>query len=89
MSELYRGKVVLDGGPTLEIAQKAAIDAAKLQAISTIISRGRKLVQDIAKEIEMRYLAVRVLRDSRTADRKACSNKWKHSESPVHLMRAI
>lgn len=39
MSERYRVKVLLDGGPTLEIVQKAAIDAAKLQAIPTIISR--------------------------------------------------
>jgi hypothetical protein len=56
MSELYPGKVVLDGGPRLEIAQKAAIDAAKLQAISTIISRKcAKLAQDIEKGMEMRY----------------------------------
>jgi hypothetical protein len=56
MSDLYRGKVVLDGGPTLEIAQKAAIDAAKLQAISTIISRKcAKLAQDIEKGMEKRH----------------------------------
>jgi len=36
--------------------QKAAIDSAKLQAISTIISRmGTKLAQDIEKRMEMRY----------------------------------
>jgi hypothetical protein len=39
-----------------EINQKAAIDTAKLQAISTIISRmGAKLAQDIEKGMEMRY----------------------------------
>jgi len=39
-----------------EITQKAAIDSAKLQAISTIISRmGAKLTQDIEKGMEMRY----------------------------------
>jgi len=39
-----------------EVTQKAAIDAAKLQAISTIISRmGAKLAQDIEKGMEMRY----------------------------------
>jgi hypothetical protein len=39
-----------------EITQKAAIDSAKLQAISTIISRmGAKLAQDIEKGMEMRY----------------------------------
>ena len=39
-----------------EITQKAAIDAAKLQAISTIISRmGAKLAQDIEKGMEIRY----------------------------------
>jgi len=37
-----------------EITQKAAIDAAKLQAISTIISRmGAKLAQDIERGMEM------------------------------------
>jgi hypothetical protein len=39
-----------------EINQKAAIDSAKLQAISTIISRmGARLAQDIEKGMEMRY----------------------------------
>lgn len=39
-----------------EITQKAAIDSAKLQAISTIISRmGAKLAQDIERGLEMRY----------------------------------
>jgi hypothetical protein len=39
-----------------EITQKAAIDSAKLQAISTIISRmGAKLAQDIEKGMQMRY----------------------------------
>ena len=39
-----------------EITQKAAIDFARLQAISTIISRmGAKLAQDIEKGMEMRY----------------------------------
>jgi len=39
-----------------EISQKAAIDAAKLQAISAIISRmGAKLAQDIERSMEMRY----------------------------------
>jgi uncharacterized membrane protein len=39
-----------------EITQKAAIDSAKLQAISAIISRmGSKLAQDIEKGMEMRY----------------------------------
>jgi hypothetical protein len=39
-----------------EITQKAAIDSAKLQAISTIISRmGAKLAQDIERSMEMRY----------------------------------
>ena len=39
-----------------EITQKAAIDSAELQAISTIISRmGAKLAQDIEKGMEMRY----------------------------------
>jgi hypothetical protein len=39
-----------------EISQKAAIDSAKLQAISTIISRmGAKVAQDIEKGMEMRY----------------------------------
>jgi len=39
-----------------EIAQKASIDSARLQAISTIISRmGAKLAQDIEKGMEMRY----------------------------------
>jgi hypothetical protein len=39
-----------------EIGQKAAIDSARLQAISAIISRmGSKLAQDIEKGIEMRY----------------------------------
>ena len=39
-----------------EITQRAAIDSAKLQAISAIISRmGSKLAQDIEKGMEMRY----------------------------------
>lgn len=39
-----------------EITQKAMIDAAKLQAISTLVSRmGSKLAQDIEKGLEMRY----------------------------------
>ena len=39
-----------------EITQKAAIDSAKPQAISTIISRmGSKLAQDIEKGMEMHY----------------------------------
>jgi len=39
-----------------EITQKAAIDSARLQAISTIIGRmGSKLAQDIEKSMEMRY----------------------------------
>ncbi len=39
-----------------EITHKAAVDSAKLQAISTIISRiGSKLAQDIEKGMEMRY----------------------------------
>src|SRR5215213_1051651 len=39
-----------------EITHTAAVDAAKLQAISTIISRmGSKLAQDIEKGLEMRY----------------------------------
>jgi hypothetical protein len=39
-----------------EINQKAAIEAAKLQAISMIMSRiGSKLAQDIEKGMEMRY----------------------------------
>ena len=39
-----------------EITQKAAIDSAKLQAISMIISRmGSKVAQDIEKGMEMRY----------------------------------
>jgi hypothetical protein len=39
-----------------DIVQKAAVDSAKLQAISTIISRiGSKLAQDIEKGMEMRY----------------------------------
>jgi hypothetical protein len=39
-----------------EISQKAAIESAKLQAISTILSRmGAKLAQDIEKGMEMRY----------------------------------
>ena len=39
-----------------EITQKAAIDSAKLQAISTIISRmGTKLAEAIEKRMEMRY----------------------------------
>jgi hypothetical protein len=39
-----------------EITHKAAVDSAKLQAISTIISRmGSKLAQDIEKGLEMRY----------------------------------
>jgi len=38
------------------INQKAAMDSAKLQAISAIISRmGSKLAQDIEKGMEMRY----------------------------------
>lgn len=39
-----------------EITHKAAVDSAKLQAISTIISRmGSRLAQDIEKGMEMRY----------------------------------
>jgi hypothetical protein len=39
-----------------EISKNAALDSAKLQAISTIISRmGAKLAQDIEKGMEMRY----------------------------------
>ena len=39
-----------------ETSQKAAIESAKLQAISTILSRmGAKLAQDIEGGIEMRY----------------------------------
>jgi hypothetical protein len=39
-----------------EITQKAAVESAKLQAISMIISRmGSKLAQDIEKGMEMRY----------------------------------
>lgn len=39
-----------------EITRHAAIDAAKLQAISMIVSRmGSKLAQDIEKGMEMRY----------------------------------
>lgn len=39
-----------------EITHKAAVDSAKLQAISTIVSRmGSKLAQDIEKGMEMRY----------------------------------
>jgi hypothetical protein len=39
-----------------EINQKAAMDSARLQAISTIVSRmGSKLAQDIEKGMEMRY----------------------------------
>jgi hypothetical protein len=39
-----------------EITQKAAIESAKLQVISTVISRmGEKLAQDIEKGMEMRY----------------------------------
>jgi hypothetical protein len=39
-----------------EITHQAAVDSAKLQAISTIISRmGSKLAQDIEKGMEMRY----------------------------------
>jgi hypothetical protein len=39
-----------------EITHKASVDSAKLQAISTIISRmGSKLAQDIEKGMEMRY----------------------------------
>jgi hypothetical protein len=39
-----------------EINQKAAIESAKLQAISVIMSRmGSKLAQDIEKGMEMRY----------------------------------
>jgi hypothetical protein len=38
------------------ITRHAAIDAAKLQAISMIVSRmGSKLAQDIEKGMEMRY----------------------------------
>jgi len=38
------------------ITHTAAVDSAKLQAISTIISRmGAKLAQDIEKGMEMRY----------------------------------
>jgi hypothetical protein len=43
-------------GTGAEINQKAAIDSAKLQAISGIISRmGAKLAQDIEKGMEVRY----------------------------------
>jgi hypothetical protein len=39
-----------------EITQNAAIDTAKVQAISTIISRmGARLAEDIEKGAEMRY----------------------------------
>jgi len=39
-----------------EIMHNAAVDSAKLQAISMIISRmGAKLAQDIEKGMEMRY----------------------------------
>ena len=39
-----------------EISKNAALDSAKLQAMSTIISRmGAKLAQDIEKGMEMRY----------------------------------
>ena len=39
-----------------EITHHAATDAARLQAISTIVSRmGSKLAQDIEKGMEMRY----------------------------------
>jgi hypothetical protein len=39
-----------------DITQKAAVDSAKLQAISMIVSRmGSKLAQDIEKGMEMRY----------------------------------
>ena len=39
-----------------DITRKAAVDAAKLQAISVIVSRmGSKLAQDIEKGMEMRY----------------------------------
>lgn len=39
-----------------EVTQKAAIDSARLQAISTILSRmGATLAQDIEKGMEMRY----------------------------------
>jgi hypothetical protein len=39
-----------------EITQKAAIESAKLHAISMIISRmGSKLAQDIEKGMKMRY----------------------------------
>jgi hypothetical protein len=39
-----------------DITQKAMIDVAKLQAISTLVSRmGSKLAQDIEKGLEMRY----------------------------------
>ncbi len=39
-----------------DISQKAAVDSAKLQAISMIVSRmGSKLAQDIEKAMEMRY----------------------------------
>jgi hypothetical protein len=38
------------------MTQKAAIESARLQAISTIMSRmGAKLAQDIEKGMEMRY----------------------------------
>ena len=38
------------------ILQNAAGEAAKLQAIATIVSRmGSKLAQDIEKGLEMRY----------------------------------
>ena len=39
-----------------ENSKNAALDSAKLQAMSTIISRmGAKLAQDIEKGMEMRY----------------------------------
>jgi hypothetical protein len=39
-----------------EINQKAALESAKLQALSVIMSRmGSKIAQDIEKGIEMRY----------------------------------
>jgi hypothetical protein len=38
------------------ITQQASVNSAKLQAISTIISRmGSKLAQDIERGLEMRY----------------------------------
>ncbi len=51
-----RGSNSPEESPAPKINQNAAIDSAKLQAISTIISRmGAKLAQDIEKGMEMRY----------------------------------